>query len=129
MSEVVEFRCFTGHTESDPHRIGFWKVRLDDAGLTLECDEVSDADRHEQRISWAELHQLLVVRAELADDIRHLCDEKREEEANLIRLRVESRRLRALIEARTRLLNGTAPMEAPGIVPIRRIAGTDATLR
>lgn len=127
---VVEYQCFTGDAESDPHRIGFWKVRLDETGLTLECDQVPEGEREEQRVSWSELHQLLVVRSELADDIRHLRDEKREAETDLVRLRVEIRRLRAKVvrlrledEARTRLMNGTAPLEAPGIVPIRRAAG------
>lgn len=122
---AVEYRVFTGYTESDPHRIGCWIARLDEAGLTLECDEVPERDRDAQRVSWAELHELLVVRGELADDIRHLRHEQREEETSLVRLRCEVRALRAKVvrlrlEAEARA-ERSGPREAPGIVPIRKV--------
>lgn len=116
------FSVFTGETESDPHRVGFWAVQVTAAGLTLGPAEGPERERETASASWAELHAMLGQRAALADDLVQLRYDVRWEADELVRLRVKARRLRALIEARELLLNGEAPREAPGILPLQRSA-------
>lgn len=121
------FSIFTGQTEHDPHRVGFWTVEVTAEGLTLARAEVPKGQEETGHASWAELHAMLGAREALGEDLEHLRHEIAEEEASLVRLRVEARRLRTLVDARRRMLDGSAPREAPGIVALRpRAEDTDA---